>query len=86
MFFSIPVAHNSRKFFNFCFDGEVFTHNRLPMGVSISSWVGQHVTNISYSDVNFVNFLKMKGPIRTKRTRLKRTKILRRIKKLLGII
>ena len=61
MFFSIPVAHDSRKFFNFWFDGEVLTQNRLPMGVRNSIWVGQRTTNITYSDVNLVNFLKMKG-------------------------
>ena len=61
MFFSIPVAHNSRKYFNFWYDGEIFTHNRLPMGVSISSWVGQQVTSITYSDINLTIFLKLKG-------------------------
>ena len=31
------------------------------MGVSISSWIGQQVTSITYSDINLTNFLKMKG-------------------------
>ena len=61
MFFSVPVAHDSRKYINFWYQGVIYTHNRFPMGVSLSSYIGPQVTSITYSDDNLNNFLQMKG-------------------------
>ena len=61
MYFSIPVAHSSRKYFNFWYRGTVYCHRRLPMGVSLSSFVGLQVTNITYSNENLETFLQIKS-------------------------
>ena len=61
MFFCVPVAHASRKFFNFWYKGVIYCHTRLPIGVSLSSYIGLQVTTITYSNDNLDSFLQMKG-------------------------
>ena len=60
MYFSVPVSPASRKYFNFWYRGSVYTHKRLPMGCSLSSFVGCQVTNITFSNEHLSTFLQLK--------------------------
>ena len=59
MFFSIKIKPDSKKYLNFWWHGVQYTHNRLPMGCKISSWVGQRVSEATFSDINLKEFLKL---------------------------
>ena len=61
MFFAIKLKPSSQKYTNFWYNKRLLTFKRLIMGLKSSTYVAMHAARNTYSQENFLTFLRMKG-------------------------
>ena len=61
MFFGIALSEESKKYTNFWYNGELYRHEVLAMGLKLSPYVGQKAVLWTFSDSVLKDFLNTKG-------------------------
>ena len=60
-FYGIKLAQESKQYCNFYYDGAVYTHSCLPMGLKSSPFWAQSVSERIFSDENLIKYCEQKG-------------------------
>ena len=61
MFFAIKIKPGSQKFTNFWYNSRLLSFKRLIMGLKSSTFIAMSAARNTYSQENFLTFLRMKG-------------------------
>ena len=62
-FYGIKIAQESKQYCNFYYDGAVYTHSALPMGLKSSPFWAQSVSERIFSNKNLVKYCEQKNII-----------------------